>query len=209
LPGGTYLVKRIFGHRSFKVTQPYARLSPAYKRAMVLMLFAITLRRCVPLLRVLPDQLALHVPDEWQARDLVQILHRKRGDAKPIPLSTDFVSVRLASGVSRLSQWKSAWAAACKEAKIRYRWHDLRHTFISRLAENPVVSEGTIKSLAGHVSKRMLERYSHIRTHAKRAAIEALEQVQVPIPACSGTNPSEAQAGAILGESGHKIGHTQ
>ena len=108
-----------------------------------------------------------------------------------------------------MGEWKSAWAAACKEAKIRYRWHDLRHTFISRLAENPAVSEGTIKSLAGHVSKRMLERYSHIRTRAKRSAIEALEQVQVPIPAVSGTKPSEAQAGAILGESGHKIGHTQ
>ena len=78
----------------------------------------------------------------------------------------------------------------------------------SQLAENPAVSEGTIKSLAGHVSKRMLERYIHIRTHAKRAAIEALEQVQVPIPAVSG-KPSEAQAGAILGEGGHKIGHTQ
>ena len=71
------------------------------------------------------------------------------------------------------------------------------------------VSEGTIKSLAGHVSKRMLERYSHIRTHAKRAAIKALEQVQIPVLAVSGTEPSEAQAGAILGESGHKIGHTQ
>jgi integrase len=96
-----------------------------------------------------------------------------------------------------MGEWKSAWAAACKEAKIRYRWHDLRHTFISRLAENPAVSEGTIKSLAGHVSKRMLERYSHIRTHAKRAAIEALEQVQVPIPVISWTKPSGTQAAAI------------
>ena len=79
----------------------------------------------------------------------------------------------------------------------------------SQLAENPAVSEGTIKSLAGHVSKRMLERYSHIRTHAKSAAIEALEQVQVPIPAVSGTKPTEAQAAAILGERGNKIGHTR
>jgi integrase len=108
-----------------------------------------------------------------------------------------------------MGEWKKAWAGACKEAKIRYRWHDLRHTFISRLAENPVVSEGTLTSLAGHVSKRMLERYSHIRTHAKRAAIEALEQAQVPIPAVSGAKPSEAQTGAILGEGGHEIGHTE
>jgi hypothetical protein len=31
-------------------------------------------------------------------------------------------------------------------------------------------------SLSGHVSKSMLERYSHTRIHAKRAAIAALEQ---------------------------------
>ena len=92
-----------------------------------------------------------------------------------------------------MGEWKSAWAAACKEAKICYRWHDLRHTFISRLAENPAVSEGTIKSLAGHVSKRMLERYSHIRMAAKRDAVAAITlrprvensgvvPVKVPVP---------------------------
>ena len=108
-----------------------------------------------------------------------------------------------------MGEWKSAWAAACKEAKVRYRWHDLRHTFISRLAENPAVSEGTLKSLAGHVSKRMLERYSHIRTHAKRAAIEALEQIQGPVAPMGEVKPSAVQPGGILGEGGHKIGHTQ
>ena len=50
----------------------------------------------------------------------------------------------------------------------------MRHTFISRLAENPSVSEQTIKALAGHVSRQMLERYSHIRTQARQAAIQAL-----------------------------------
>ncbi|MBV8138830.1 MAG: tyrosine-type recombinase/integrase [Deltaproteobacteria bacterium] len=61
-----------------------------------------------------------------------------------------------------MAQWKSAWKAARRQAGVDFRWHDLRHTFISRLAENPRVSEQTITALAGHVSKRMLERYSHI-----------------------------------------------
>jgi integrase len=64
---------------------------------------------------------------------------------------------------------------ASSKARVEYRWHDLRHTFVSRLAENPHVREETIRSLAGHVSKQMLQRYSHIRTHAKQAAIAALE----------------------------------
>lgn len=73
-----------------------------------------------------------------------------------------------------MAEWKTAWRRALKLAGLKYRWHDCRHTFITRLAENPRVSEETIRSLAGHVSKRMLERYSHIRTEAKRAAIADL-----------------------------------
>lgn len=75
-----------------------------------------------------------------------------------------------------IGSWKRAWAYACTKSEVKYRWHDLRHTFVSRLAENPHVSEETIRSLAGHVSKQMLSRYSHIRSHAKQAAIAALEQ---------------------------------
>jgi integrase len=74
-----------------------------------------------------------------------------------------------------IASWKTAWYNACGAAGLRYRWHDLRHTFVSRLAENPNVSEGTIRALAGHVSQRMLQRYSHIRVQAKRAAIATLE----------------------------------
>ena len=74
-----------------------------------------------------------------------------------------------------IGSWRKAWRLACKAAGVRYRPHDMRHTFISRLAENPTVSEQTIKALAGHVSRQMLERYSHIRSQAKQAAIQALD----------------------------------
>jgi integrase len=74
-----------------------------------------------------------------------------------------------------IGEWKKAWRLAFEEAGVRYRWHDCRHSFISRLAENAQVSEETIRSLAGHVSQRMLERYSHIRTQAKRDAISVLD----------------------------------
>jgi len=76
------------------------------------------------------------------------------------------------------TEWKSAWQTARTKSELAYRWHDLRHSFVSRLAENPNVSEETIRALAGHVSRRMLERYSRIRTHAKRAAILGLEYVE-------------------------------
>ena len=91
------------------------------------------------------------------------------------------------------SEWKSAWSAACKSAKVRYRWHDLRHTFVSRLAENPAVSEQTIMALAGHVSKSMLFRYSHIRQAAKQVAIDALEAMRTTMAKGADSDSSSPQ----------------
>jgi integrase len=73
------------------------------------------------------------------------------------------------------SSYRTAFDTACRKAGIRLRFYDARHTFITRLAENPAVSEETIRQLAGHVSPRMLARYAHIRSEARRAAIETLE----------------------------------
>ena len=55
------------------------------------------------------------------------------------------------------------------------RFHDLRHHTITELAEGQA-SEQTIRSIAGHVSLKMLEHYSHIRIDAKRKALDALSQ---------------------------------
>lgn len=60
------------------------------------------------------------------------------------------------------------------KAAVKGRWHDNRHTFITGLAESGEASDQTIMDIAGHVSKRMLKHYSHIRMEAKRRAVEAL-----------------------------------
>src|SRR5262249_31787780 len=53
------------------------------------------------------------------------------------------------------------------------RFHDLRHHAITELAESQT-SDRTIMALAGHVSRTMLEHYSHIRHDAKREAVNFL-----------------------------------
>jgi integrase len=53
------------------------------------------------------------------------------------------------------------------------RFHDLRHHAITELAESQV-SDQTIMAIAGHVSQRMLARYSHVRSEARRQAVAAL-----------------------------------
>jgi hypothetical protein len=80
-----------------------------------------------------------------------------------------------------VTNWKTAWYALRKEAAKKYpkrvtvRVYDLRHHAITALLENPTISEQTIKDVAGHVSKKSLERYSHIRMARKTEALEALE----------------------------------
>jgi integrase len=66
-----------------------------------------------------------------------------------------------------IKSWRSAWRAALKRAVLEARFHDLRHTCITKLAESQA-SEHTLMAIAGHVSRRMIEHYSHIRLGAKR-----------------------------------------
>jgi hypothetical protein len=50
----------------------------------------------------------------------------------------------------------------------------LRHTVITELAEMGV-ADHVLESISGHLSRRMLEHYSHIRIDAKRQALDALD----------------------------------
>jgi len=72
--------------------------------------------------------------------------------------------------------WRTAWRKLTEEARLEgLRPHDLLHHAISRLAESPEASEQTIMAIAGHVSREMLEHYSHVRQEAKRRALESLD----------------------------------
>ena len=57
----------------------------------------------------------------------------------------------------------------------------MRHTLITKLAETGAGDE-TIMGIAGHVSRRMLSRYAHIRTEAKRKALESIVKTTAAIP---------------------------
>jgi integrase len=76
------------------------------------------------------------------------------------------------------SNYKRSFDTACARAEVACTFYDARRSFITKLAENPVVSEETIRQLAGHVSKDMLKRYAHIRDQARRDAIATLESAE-------------------------------
>jgi integrase len=80
---------------------------------------------------------------------------------------------------------KKAWNALRIKAKVNCRTHDLRHTVATKLAEAGT-PESTMLALLGHMSRAMLEHYSHIRMAAKRAAVEVLcTQESAPISPAS------------------------
>ena len=72
-----------------------------------------------------------------------------------------------------IKSWRTAWRRAVKDAGLQMRFHDLRHCCITKLAESQA-SEQTIMAIAGHLSRTMLEHYSHIRMAAKRDALEGI-----------------------------------
>lgn len=72
-----------------------------------------------------------------------------------------------------ITSFKTAWTKVRKNAGVKGRWHDNRHTLVTELAESGAGDE-VIMSIAGHVSRAMLSRYSHVRMEAKRHALDEI-----------------------------------
>jgi integrase len=130
--------------------------------------------------------------ERWEhidfSRRLLFVTHSKTagGEAREIPLTTRLFELLSAAPQKeglvflfkgrQLHRIKTAWAAAIRRAEIRYyRFHDLRHTFNTRLMEAGVMQE-VRKALMGHSSGEDVHSiYTHVELPAKREAIRKLE----------------------------------
>jgi len=86
---------------------------------------------------------------------------------------------------------KRAMLPYISESGERLRFHDLRHQAITELSEAGA-PDATIEALAGHLSREMLEHYSHVRMAAKRAALDKLSTGLIKNP-----EEQETASGAI------------
>ena len=74
------------------------------------------------------------------------------------------------------SSWASAWRSLRRKAGVpKFRFHDLRHSFITAAAEAGV-PVSVIQSIVGHLSPEMTMRYTHIQSQAQQQAVKAVEQ---------------------------------
>jgi integrase len=93
-------------------------------------------------------------------------LDRRAGRNDPAPVDVVFA----------IGDNKKWWAQALKDAEIEnFRWHDLRHTFCSRLAQNGVGLK-VIQEAAGHKTIAMAARYAHMDQTSLRCALAVLNR---------------------------------
>lgn len=137
---------------------------------------------------------------EWQDVDLfkrvVTILGKKTGERRSIPLTSRALEVlmerrKVRTKVKSISgdlvfthppgrkvniytlRW--VFGEVVEKAGIRdLRFHDLRHTFASRLAQNGV-DPYTVQKLMGHTSFSTTQRYAHHFVESLRKGIESLD----------------------------------
>jgi integrase len=89
-----------------------------------------------------------------------------------------------------INKAKAAWKRASK-AYRGLRFHDLRHQAITELAEAGA-TDAALMAVAGHMSRRMMEHYSHVRKAAKREMLAKPESgLMAPPPT---TQPQEADS---------------
>jgi integrase len=132
---------------------------------------------------------------EWSqislTRKRIRLERTKNGSNREIPLNKTCLNVLEALHGTRphdgrvfLSKYgrdlndPRAWfELALEVAKVKnFRWHDLRHTFISRLVMKDV-NLRTVQELAGHKTISMTTRYAHLAPEHNQAAIEKLDPV--------------------------------
>jgi integrase len=118
--------------------------------------------------------------------------HAKSGRARHGPLNEEAVrvvkkcrtgDVNVAgyvfpgTGGDRLIDVKTAWKPLLQVARVTgFRFHDLRHTFASRLVMAGV-DLNTVRELLGHADLKMTLRYAHLAPEHKAAAVAKLVSV--------------------------------
>jgi integrase len=161
------------------------------------------------------------------SRKLVSVTRSKtpEGESREIPLTERLLKLLLEnrkdSGLivdykgQPVRNIKRSWTTALKNAQVRHvRFHDLRHTFNTRLMEAGVLQEIRMTLMGHSAGSKVHATYTHIELPAKRKAIWKLEQwvqdqLQQPQENNDAITETERSESAKSASSGREIGCPQ
>jgi integrase len=131
------------------------------------------------------EMLALTWRDIDSKQRIIRIEQSKNGDRRSVPISEtlqgtlDAIKVRDISGKVfpiAVRSVRAAFDKALERAKIEdFHFHDLRHTFATRLVQNGV-DLYKVKELLGHKTIAMTMRYAHHYPESLRSSVEVLDR---------------------------------
>jgi len=115
-----------------------------------------------------------HIPLNGEARTAFERLRQRVIGNGPIPISPQG-PIFVGRGGQRLLGPRHWFDDAVKKAGlVNFTWHDLRHTFASRLVMEDVDIR-TVAELMGHRKIQMTMRYAHLAPEHKLIAVERLK----------------------------------
>jgi integrase len=125
-------------------------------------------------------------------RRVIVLADTKNGDSREVPMNktvlallTDleatktgthvFPTERKYKAVRRLQNPRQWFEIVLRKAKVdNFHWHDLRHTFASRLVMKGI-NLHTVSKLMGHKTLVVTQRYAHLSPEHNLAAVEVLD----------------------------------
>jgi integrase len=135
----------------------------------------------------------------------VEAAYAKNGEARTVPMNEVLTQALRTTKIDELAgpvfrnrhgqlyrDPDSAFATAVRRAEITdFTFHDLRHTFASRLVMRGV-DLATVRALMGHKHIAMTLRYAHLAPGHKRSAVEVLDHRAGKSPSNFHNSPARA-----------------
>lgn len=117
------------------------------------------------------------IPTAWRAMQYLLDRADRLGATAPYNYLLPFQTKRNTFDPNRpMTSCRSAFREMMKACGLDISYYCLRHHGITKLLEQPITDQ-MVQAIAGHVSKKMLERYSHIRIQEKRKVLMKLEKI--------------------------------
>jgi integrase len=123
------------------------------------------------------ELLGLAWKDVQLSKRICYLRETKNGEARAVPLSSRATAImqELPKDITgsvipqNNKTLQTVFATACKRAGIMdFRWHDLRHEALSRLAERGDLSVLELSAISGHKTLRLVQMY--VQMHATTLA---------------------------------------